>query len=171
MCVERGLMKRHPMIHVPLYFIAILPISAMLGHLACAQSAELQQRVAQLKQAAADNKQALAHYAWQQQEMTAVKGNVKDTKVFQVHIGPDGRPQKVEPQNTPASTEGGGGRIKHHIVEKKKEEYEQYGQQIGSLPANRVAGAGVRATRSGEAPASLSEWKCDLGSSGHSWRR
>lgn len=105
---------------------------SVLGPLATAQNPELQQKVAEIKQASAENKQALAHYAWQQQETIAIKGEVKDTKLYQVHIGPDGKPQKVEMENTPASS-GGGGRIKHHIVEKKKEEYQDYGQQISAL--------------------------------------
>lgn len=93
---------------------------------------ELQQRVAEVKQASAENKQALAHYSWQQQETIAVKGNVKDTKLFQVHLGPEGKPQKVEMENMPQSS-GGGGRLKQHVVKKKKEEYQAYGEQIGAL--------------------------------------
>jgi hypothetical protein len=115
--------------------VAVLTITLIpsLGLLATAQNPELQQRVAELKQAAAENKQALAHYSWQQRQTTAIKGEVKDTRLFQVHIGPDGKPQKVELENTPTSSGGGGGRIKHHIVEKKKEEYQEYGDQIRAL--------------------------------------
>ena len=112
--------------------LAIGLISVM-GLVAGAQSPELQQRVGELKQAAAENKQALAHYSWQQQQTTAIKGEVKDTKLFQVHVGPEGQPQKVEMENTPASSGGGGGRLKHHIVEKKKEEYQEYGEKIHAL--------------------------------------
>jgi hypothetical protein len=100
---------------------------------ALAQNPELHQKVAEVKQAAAENKEALSHYTWQQQETTAIKGDVKNTKLFQVHIGPDGRPQKVELGNTPSSSGGGGGRIKQHIAEKKKEEFHEYGEQIGVL--------------------------------------
>ena len=106
---------------------------AVLELAAAAQNPELQQRVGELKQAAAENKQALAHYSWQQQQTTAIKGEVKDTKLFQVHVGPEGQPQKVEMENTPASSGSGGGRIKHHIVEKKKEEYQEYGEKIHAL--------------------------------------
>jgi hypothetical protein len=95
---------------------------------------ELQQRLADVKQAAAQNKQALAHYSWQQQETTAIKGNVKDTKVYQVHVGPDGKQQKVEMEDMPQSS-GGGGRLKQHVVKKKKEEFQEYGEQIGALAA------------------------------------
>ncbi len=97
-------------------------------------ASELQQRLAEVKQSAAKNKQALAQYTWQQQETTAVKGNVKDTKIYQVRMGPDGKPQKTEMENLPQSSGGGGGgRLKKHVVEKKKEEFQEYGQQIGAL--------------------------------------
>lgn len=99
-----------------------------------AQDPELQQKVSEVKQAAMQNKQALAHYSWQQQETTAIKGNVKDTKLYQVHLGPDGKPQKVAMADMPQSSSGGGA-LKRHIVEKKKEEYQEYGQQIGALAA------------------------------------
>jgi hypothetical protein len=39
----------------------------------------------------------------------------------------------VELENTPSSSGRSGGRIKQHIVEKKKTEYKDYGEQIGSL--------------------------------------
>jgi hypothetical protein len=93
---------------------------------------DLQQRLGEVKQAAAENKQALAHYSWQQQETVAVKGNVKDTKMFQVHLGPDGKQQKVEMANMPQSSGPSHG-LKGHIKEKKKEEYQEYGRQIGAL--------------------------------------
>jgi hypothetical protein len=98
-----------------------------------AQNPELQQRLAEVKQAAAANKQALAHYSWQQQETIAIKGNVKDTKMFQVHLGPDGKQQKVEMANMPQSSGGSNRGLKGHIKEKKKEEFQEYGQQIGAL--------------------------------------
>jgi hypothetical protein len=125
---------RHMLIDVlrPLAAVSVA-LFAILGPSAAAQNSEIQQRVAEVKQNAAGNKQALSHYSWQQQQTTAVKGNVKDVKVFQVHIGPDGKPQKVELENTPSSSGRSGGRIKQHIVEKKKTEYKDYGEQIGSL--------------------------------------
>jgi hypothetical protein len=117
---------RHMLIDLlrPLAALTIA-LFAILRPSATAQNSEIQQRVAEVKQNAAMNKQALSHYSWQQQQTTAIKGNVKDTKVFQVHLGPDGRPQKVELENAASSSGGGGGRIKHHIVEKKKQEYQE----------------------------------------------
>ncbi len=116
-----------------LLIAAMLALSSLAPSRATAQNPQLQQRLAEVKESAARNKQALAHYAWQQQETIAVKGNVKDTKIFQVHLGPDGKPQKVEMENMPQSAGGGGGALKRHVVKKKKEEYQEYGEQIGAL--------------------------------------
>jgi hypothetical protein len=100
---------------------------------AAAQNSQIQERIAEVKESAANNKQALAHYSWQEQETIAIKGDVKDTKIFQVHLGPDGSPQKVEMENMPQSSGGRQHGAVHHIKEKKGEEYKEYGQQIAAL--------------------------------------
>lgn len=110
--------------------LALLPLAVQR---ASAQNPELQQKLAEVKQSAAQNKAALAHYTWQEQENIAVKGEVKDTKIFQVHLGPDGKPQKQEMENMPQSSGGRQHGLVHHVKEKKGEEYKEYGQQIGAL--------------------------------------
>ncbi len=110
--------------------LVLFPLAAQ--H-ASAQNPEIQQRVAEVKQAAAQNKQALAHYSWQEQENIAIKGNVKDTKTFQVHLGPDGKPQKEELTNLPQSSGGRQHGLVHHEKEKKGEEYKEYGEQMAAL--------------------------------------
>jgi hypothetical protein len=110
--------------------LALCPLAAPR---ALAQNPDIQQKVAEVKQAAAANKQALAHYSWQEQQSIAIKGDVKDTKTFQVRPGPDGKPQKEELTNLPQSSGGRQHGIGHHIKEKKGEEYKEYGQQIGAL--------------------------------------
>lgn len=99
-----------------------------------AQSQELQQKVAEIKQAAAQNKQALAQYTWVEQVTISLKGEQKRQEHFQVRLGPDGKPQKTS-LDAPESSDGGGreGRLKKHIVEKKKEEYKEYADQIKAL--------------------------------------
>jgi hypothetical protein len=125
---------RHKFINgLPSVVALALSLFAVFESSAVAQNPELQQKVAEVKQAAAENKEALSHYSWKQEQTTAIKCDVKDTKLFQVHIGPDGKAQKVELENTPSTSGGGGGRIKHHVVEKKKEEFQEYGEQIGLL--------------------------------------
>ena len=112
---------------------AIAALSSLPTRSAAAQDPQLQQRIAEVKESAAKNKQALAHYSWQEQETIAIKGNVKDMKVFQVHLGPDGKPQKVETENMPQSSGGRQHGLAHHVKEKKGEEYKEYGQQIAAL--------------------------------------
>jgi hypothetical protein len=97
-----------------------------------AQNAELQEKLAAIKQSSAKNKQALAHYTWVEQQTISLKGEVKKTEQFQVRIGPDGQQQKT-PLNPQAPPEPSGGRVKRRIVEKKTEEFQEYGQQIAAL--------------------------------------
>lgn len=117
---------------------AILALSPLAAPRGAAQNpagptSDLQQRLAEVKTAAAQNKQALAHYSWQEQETIAVKGDVKDTKIYQVHLGPDGKPQKVEMENMPESSGGRKHGLVHDIKEKKEKEYKEYGQEVGAL--------------------------------------
>ena len=105
-------------------FCSVLPIWA--------QSPEMQKRLADIKQSSAANKQALARYTWIEQQTISLKGEVKKTQQFQVRIGPDGKQQKIE-LNPQAAPQPSGGRLKQHIVAKKTEEFEVYGQQIAAL--------------------------------------
>lgn len=98
-----------------------------------AQNPQLQEKLQEIKQASAANKQALAHYTWQEQQTISLKGEVKKTQTFQVRIGPDGKQQKTELGASPAAAPPSGGRLKQHIVQKKKEEYQEYGQQLAEL--------------------------------------
>jgi hypothetical protein len=97
-----------------------------------AQSPGLEEKLADIKQASAANKQALAHYTWLEQQTISLKGNVKKTQQFQVRIGPDGQQQKTELNAQPAP-QPSGGRLRQHIVAKKTDEFEAYGQQIAAL--------------------------------------
>jgi hypothetical protein len=101
-----------------------LPVSA--------QNQEMQERVAEIKQAAAQNKQEMAQYTWVEQVTISLKGEQKKQEHFQVRVGPDGKPQKTSLDPPPAPPEHEG-RLKKHIVEKKKEEYKEYADQIKEL--------------------------------------
>src|SRR5258708_35492470 len=109
-------------------------ICAMLSTItqALAQSPELQEKLAQIKQSSAANKQALAHYTWLEQQTISLKGSVKKTQQFQVRIGPDGQQQKTELNPQPAP-QPSGRRLKQHIAEKKTDEFEACAQQIAAL--------------------------------------
>ena len=53
-----------------------------------AQSPALQARLAEIKQASAANKQALAHYTWQESQTTSIKGEVKNNNSFRLALAP-----------------------------------------------------------------------------------
>jgi len=97
-----------------------------------AQNPQMADKLMAIKQAQETNKAKLATYTWQETETISIKGNVKDTKVYQVQMV-NGQAQKTEISNQKASSGGREGRVKEHVVEKKTEEYQQYGQQIGAL--------------------------------------
>lgn len=119
-------------VRASLFVAGALALSAGVTRLARGQNPELQEKVGELKQASAMNKQALAQYTWNEQVAISLKGEVKKTEHFQVQLGPDGKPQKtsLDPPPQPPEHEG---RLKKHIVEKKKEEYEDYADQIKAL--------------------------------------
>jgi hypothetical protein len=97
-----------------------------------AQNPAIQEKLTAIKDSSAANKQALAHYTWLEQQTISLKGEVKKTQQFQVQIGPDGQQQKTELNPQPAA-QPSGRRLKQHIVEKKTDEFEAYGQQIAAL--------------------------------------
>ena len=97
-------------------------------------AADLQARVAELKESQAKNKQALAQYSWVETVKIILKGEEKKTEHFKVQQGPDGKPVKtpLDPQE-PAAQQASGGRLKQRVVAKKKEEYKEYADQIKAL--------------------------------------
>jgi hypothetical protein len=113
--------------------VAIPAMVALLNIQVRAQDPQLQQRVAALKEAAAANKQAMSQYTWVQQQTVALKGEVKKQEVFQVRIGPDGKPQKtpLDASAKPQSEKERG--IKGKIKEKKLGELEDYAKSLGAL--------------------------------------
>jgi hypothetical protein len=99
--------------------------------IALAQDPAVEQKLMAIQQASEANKQKLATYSWQETETISLKGSVKDTKVYQVRMA-DGVQQKTLLNDDKASAPSGG-RMKQRIVADKTQEYQEYGQQIGSL--------------------------------------
>ena len=96
---------------------------------------ELQQKFAALKQSAAANQQKLHKYQWTEIQQVTYKGDQKPQQQFMCQYGPDGKVQKfpMGPQQQPS-----GGKIKQRMIEKKKDEMEQYMGQVKSLLAAYV---------------------------------
>jgi hypothetical protein len=111
---------------------ALVAFAAVASSLCLAQSPEIQQKIAEIKMSSAANKQSLSHYTWMEQQTISLKGDVKKVQQFQVRMGVDGQQQKVEinPQAPPPPS---GGRLRQHVVAKKTDEFQAYGQQIGAL--------------------------------------
>ena len=99
---------------------------------AAAQNQQMADKLMAIKDAQAANKAKLAQYTWTETETISVKGEVKDTKTYQVSMV-NGQQQKTEVGNQAAQSGGRQGRLKEHVVDKKKQEYQEYGQSIGAL--------------------------------------
>ena len=133
------LMSRTIASHIRLTLIALgLLLLAGLSTPAVAQMAggasnpELQQKIAALKQSAAENKQRLHHYQWVETQQITLKGEQKPQKVFQCSYGPNGQVMKVpmgDQQQAPQQR----GRLRERVVEKKTDEMKAYMQQVQSL--------------------------------------
>jgi hypothetical protein len=106
---------------------------AGLVRTANAQNPEMQQRVAEIKEASAKNKQALMSYSWNQQVTISLKGEVKKVQHYQVRLGPDGQQQKTSLDPPTEAAPPSGGRMKQKIVAKKKEEYQDYAESMKAL--------------------------------------
>jgi hypothetical protein len=67
-----------------IFAVAIVASMELASLPATAQNPEVQQRLADVKEASAKNKQSLATYTWQEQDTISVKGEVKKQESFQV---------------------------------------------------------------------------------------
>ena len=113
--------------------LALLAGAIVFGAVcAWAQNPEVDQKLMAIKDAMAANKQKLAQYTWTETETISLKGDVKDTKTYQVQMV-NGQQQKTLLNNQKAQSGGREGRLKERVVEKKTEEFQQYGQAIGAL--------------------------------------
>ncbi len=100
---------------------------------AMAQNQQMVDKLMAIKTAQDANKAKLAQYTWTETETISIKGDVKDTKTYQVQMV-NGKAQKTLVNNQKASSGGGReGRVKERVIEKKTEEFQQYGQSISAL--------------------------------------
>jgi Rieske Fe-S protein len=113
---------------------ATMAIIPAIAQTAAPAGGELQQRLAEIKQATAANQQKLHQYQWTETTQITLKGEPKPPKQSLAHYGPDGKVQKT-PVDTPQPQQQSGrnGRVKQRIIEKKKEEAKDYGEQIKNL--------------------------------------
>jgi hypothetical protein len=120
--------NRAPWAASTLFLMAAIVLVTLAASTAVAQNPEIKQ---QIQQSVAANQQRLAHYTWQEQQTVSLKGEVKSQTLYQVQMGPDGKPQKTQLSAPPPPPEGR--RMKQKIIEKKTGELKEYAQQISAL--------------------------------------
>src|SRR6266481_4120577 len=98
---------------------------------AISQNSDLQQKIAAVKQAAAENKQKLHQHQWVETTQLTLKGDAKPPTKSSCVYGPDGKVQKtmIGPPPPPPS----GGRLKQKIIANKKEEMKDYMQDVKTV--------------------------------------
>lgn len=98
---------------------------------ALAQSPELQQKLAAVKQVIAINKQSLQTYQWTETTQLTLDGDPKPPTQNLCQYGPGGQVQKT-PIGAPPPPPSGG-RLKQRIIEKKKAEIQDYMTEVKGL--------------------------------------
>ena len=95
------------------------------------QNPELQQKLAAVKQSAAENKQRLLQYQWVETTQLTLKGDPKPPTKNSCRYGPDGKVQKTA--IGPPPEQPSGGRMKQKVIEKKKAEMKDYMQDVKAI--------------------------------------
>jgi hypothetical protein len=114
-----------------LVLLTALTVSS-LAQMGGGASPELQQKLAAVKQSAAENQQRLHQYQWVETTQITLKGEPKPSKQNLCRFGPDGQVQKV-PIGEQQAQQPSGGRLKQRVIEKKKEEMQDYMQDVKSV--------------------------------------
>lgn len=116
--------------------LCLAELVCVLGIVSVVQSQqggnELQEKLAAVKQSAAENQKALRQYQWIETTQVSLKGEVKSTKQATCLYGSDGKVQKV-PMATAPPPPPSGGRLKQKIVANKKEELTDYMESAKNL--------------------------------------
>jgi hypothetical protein len=95
------------------------------------QNGELQQKLAAVSQAMAQNRQRLQQYEWTETTQLNLKGDPKPPQQKLCRYGPDGQVQKTA--IGPPPEQPSGGRMKQRIIAKKKEEMQDYMGDVKQL--------------------------------------
>jgi hypothetical protein len=98
-----------------------------------AQNADLQEKLAAVRQSVAENKQRLQQYQWTETTQLTLNGDAKPPSQSMCQYGPDGQVQKTP--LTPPPPPPSGGRMKQRIVANKKAEMQDYMGDVKNLLA------------------------------------
>jgi hypothetical protein len=85
------------------------------------------------QQAQKQNATAQRQYTWMSRTELFLKGESKNEKVESVHYNNQGQLEKTVVESTPQQQDQGGGRLKQHIIEKKKKEFQELMEGLGDL--------------------------------------
>ena len=111
---------------------ATVPVIAQTG----GAGAELQEKMAAVKQSVLENQQKLHHYQWTETTQLTLKGDAKPPSQAACQYGPDGKVQKTQLTAPPPPPSGG--RMKQKVIANKKEEMKDYMGQVKVLLAKYV---------------------------------
>ncbi len=103
---------------------------------AISQNAEVQEKLAAVKQAAAENKQKIRQYQWIETTQLTLKGDPKPPTKNSCVYGPDGKVQKTMIGAPPPPPSGG--KMKQKVIAKKKGEMKDYMQDVKAVLAMYV---------------------------------
>jgi hypothetical protein len=103
---------------------------------AIAQNGAIQEKLAEVKQAAALNQQALRQYQWTETTQLTLKGDPKPASQKLCQYGPDGQVQKTP--IGPPPEQPSGGRLKQRVIAKKKGEMLDYMDDVKGVLAMYV---------------------------------
>jgi hypothetical protein len=122
--------------------VLLFAVAFVVGLPAVAQNVELQQKLAAVKQSAAENKQRLQQYQWTETTQLTLKGDPKPSSEKLCQYGPDGQVQKTP--IGPPPQQPSGGRLKQRVIEKKKGELQEYMEEVKGVLSMYVPPEGQR---------------------------
>jgi hypothetical protein len=129
MNLARAITNKNQAVVRQLVFIGALLLLSLSS--AFAQKGELQQKLAAVKQSAAENKQKLRQYQWTETTQLTLKGDAKPPSQNLCQYGPSGQVQKTP--IGPSPEQPSGGRAKQRIIAKKKAEMTDYMDDVKGL--------------------------------------
>lgn len=113
-------------------------VASAIAQTGAGAGADLQQKLAAVKQSVADNQQKLHHYHWIETTQLTLKGDPKPASQSACQYGPDGKVQKTALAAPIPPPPPSGGRMKQKVIAKKKAEMKDYMGDVKVLLAKYV---------------------------------
>jgi len=118
-------------VHFSMCLAMISAVALAIAVPALSQNSDVQEKLAAVKQAAAENKQKIRQYQWIETTQLTLKGDAKPATKNSCLYGPDGTVQKTP--IGPAPQQPSGGKVKQKVIEKKKGEMKDYMQDVKAV--------------------------------------